>query len=139
MSDKFFIDTNILVYAHDAENPQKQQKAQSVIFEGIRLEKAVISTQVISEFYVIITQKVKSPLPRSKAKEEIKHLSILEMVEIDLPMIFQAFHYQDEWKISYWDALILASAGRAQCQKILSEDFKDQHRYGDIVVENPLK
>ena len=57
MNDKFFIDTNILVYAHDTEHPQKQQKAQSVIFEGIRLEKAVISTQVISEFYVTITQK----------------------------------------------------------------------------------
>jgi len=87
---------------------------------------------------VIITQKIKSPLPRPKAKEEIKHLSILEMVEIDLTMIFQALNHQDEWKISYWDALILASARRAQCQKIFSEDFKDQHRYGDIVVENPL-
>ena len=138
MNDKFFIDTNILVYAHDTEDTVKQQKAQAVIFEGIRSEKAVISTQVISEFYVIITKKIKSPLPRSKAKEEIKYLSILEMVEIDLTLIFQALNHQDEWKISYWDALILASAGRAKCPKVLSEDFNHQHKYGDIVVENPL-
>ena len=138
MSDKFFIDTNILVYAHDTEDPEKQQKAQAVIFEGIRSDKAVVSTQVISEFYVIITQKIKSPLPRSKAKEETKQLAILEMVEIDLPLIFQAINYQEQWKISYWDALILASADRAQCPKIFSEDFKHQHKYGDIIVENPF-
>lgn len=88
-----------------------------------------------------MTQKIpkNNKKPNPLYLKEIKHLSILEIVEIDLTVIFQALNYQDEWKISYWDALILASAGRAQCQKIFSEDFKDQHRYGDIVVENPLK
>ena len=139
MSDKFFIDSNILVYAHDTENPEKQQQAQTVIFDGIRLENAVISTQVLSEFYVTITQKIKNPLTVLKAKEEIKYLSILEIVEIDIAMILQAIHLQDKWNISYWDGLILAAAEQARCKTIISEDFTDQQIYDHILVKNPFK
>ena len=139
MSDKFFIDSNILVYAHDTENLEKQQQAQAVIFEGIRSENAVISTQVLSEFYVSITQKIKSPLSILKAKEEIKYLSILEIVEIDISMILLAIDLQHKWRISYWDGLIICAAEQARCKALISEDFNDQQTYGHIIVKNPFR
>ena len=139
MSDKFFIDSNILVYAHDTENLEKQQQAQTVIFEGIRFENAVLSTQVLSEFYVSVTKKIKNPLPILKAMEEIKYLLILEIVEIDISMILHAINLQNKWNISYWDGLILCAAEQARCKTVLSEDFNDQQTYGHIIVKNPFR
>ena len=134
--DKYFIDTNILVYAHDSQSPQKQTKAQEVIFNGLRFGTGVISTQVLSEFFVTITRKIKKPLSPLKAKKEIILLSNLEIIDVDPPMITHAIDIQLRWKISYWDSLILSAAQRAQCSYIYSEDFADGQNYGFIKIRN---
>lgn len=138
MKDKVFIDSNVLVYAHDIASPAKQKMAKEAVYEAIRSDRGAISTQVISEFYITITRKIKSPLSVPEARREIELLSVLEIVEIDLTMIFSAIRFQSRWKISYWDGLILAAAEQAQCAFLLSEDMKDQENYDGIVVHNPF-
>lgn len=129
---KYFIDTNVLVYAHDTQDARKQSKAQEIIFNGLRLGAAVISTQVLSEFFVAITQKIEKPLSAAKAKKEIILLSNLEVIEIDVPIITRAIDIKIKWRLSYWDSLILSAAERAQCSKIYSEDFSDGRSYDSV-------
>lgn len=138
MKDKFFVDTNIIVYAHDAESATKQSRAQEIIIEGIRLENAVISTQVLCEFFVTITEKIKKPLSVAKARREIILLSHLEIIEVDVSMIIRAIEIRQRWKISYWDGLIISAAERSGCSTLWSEDLSDRQSYGDVKVRNPF-
>ena len=134
--EKYFIDTNVLVYAHDIQDARKQSKAQKVIFDGLRLGTAVISTQVLIEFFVTITQKIEKPLSVVKAKKEIILLSNLEIIEVDAPMITRAIDIKKKWRLSYWDSLILSAAERGQCSKLYSEDFSDGRNYDSVRVCN---
>ncbi len=134
--EKYFIDTNVLVCAHDTRDFGKQSKAQSIIFDGLRSGTAVISTQVLSEFFVIITQKIEKPLSEEKAKKEIILFSNLEIIEVDLPMITRAIDIKMKWRLSYWDSLILSAAQRGGCSKLYSEDFSDGQNYGSVKICN---
>jgi len=64
MSDKWFLDTNLLVYVYDSHDPRKQTIAQDWIKESIRTGKGTLSAQVLSEFYGVVTQRIKIPLPQ---------------------------------------------------------------------------
>lgn len=134
--EKYFIDTNVLVYAHDTRDASRQSKAQGVIFDGLRLGTAVISTQVLSEFFVTITQKIEKPLSAEKAKKEIILLANLEIIEVDLPMITRAIDIKIKWRLNYWDSLILSAAERGRCSKLYSEDFSDGRNYDSVTICN---
>ncbi len=139
MTDRSFLDTNILVYAYDSYEPQKQQKAQMLLAEGIEKENAVISVQVLGEFFNVVTKRIKQPMSSDEAQEIISTLSILPVQEIDLPMVGRAIDTHREYKVSYWDALIVSTAERAKCAEIITEDLSDNQAYHDIVVFNPFK
>ena len=139
IKDKYFLDTNILVYAYDKTDPSKQQKAQDLLKEGLKSEKAVISSQVLSEFYVTLTQKLPQPLSRKEAKAQIVLLSALEVIPVDVQVIYQAIDYQQRWKVSYWDALILSAAQYGKCSIIYSENFSAAQRYGSLKIHNIFK
>ena len=139
MSDKIFLDTNVLVYAHDSSEPDKKDKSQKLIFDGLRAKTVVISTQVLSEFFVTITQKVKHPLTVARARNEIELLSHLETVEIDVDLVIHAIDLKQRWMVNYWDALILAASERAGCHVVYSEDMSDRQTYGKLIVHNPFK
>jgi len=138
MPDKVFLDTNILVYAHDKENPDKKAKSQAILFECLRNGTGVISAQVLSEFFVTITRKVKQPMPSDRAKKEIVLLSTIATVDIDATLVVEAVNIKERWQLSYWDSLILAAAERAGCGTVCSEDMSDGQRYGSLVVCNPF-
>ena len=139
MSARHFLDTNIVVYAYDSYQPQKQEKAQLFITEGIERENVVLSVQVLSEFFNVVTRHIKHPMSSDDAQEIISALSILPVQEIDLPMVGRALYSHREYKISYWDALIVSAAERAKCTKIITEDLNDGQTYHNIVVFNPFK
>lgn len=139
MTGRYFLDTNILVYAHDKTDPQRRKRAQKIIFDGIRNDNLVLSTQVLSEFYVTVTQKIKKPLPANVAKKEINLLRSAEIVEINLPMIVAAIDLHIKNKISYWDGLIIASAQAGLCTHILTEDLNDAQKFGKLTIMNPFK
>ncbi len=138
MPDKVFFDTNILVYAHDEESPDKKAKSQKLIFESLREGAGVVSAQVLSEFFVTVTQKIARPMPTIRAKREIVLLSTMATVDIDSTLVIRAVDMQDRWPLNYWDALILAAAERGGCRTVYSEDMSDGQTYGSVTVRNPF-
>jgi len=138
MSDKVFLDTNILVYAYDEHEPEKQKKAQELLNDGIVQENAVLSVQVLSEFFNVVTRHIRQPMSPDEAQEIIETLSILPVQEIDLAMVNRAIETHKRYQISYWDSLIISAAERAGCTTIFSEDLNDAQTYHSIPVFNPF-
>ena len=138
MSDKAFLDTNILVYAYDEHEPRKQRKAQELIIDGIEQENLILSVQVLGEFFNVVTRHIPQPIPPGEAKEIIATISILPVQEIDLAMVNRAIDSHKMYQILYWDALIVSAAERAGCSLILSEDLSDGQAYHNMVVRNPF-
>ena len=138
MSDRAFLDTNILVYAYDQHEPHKQRKAQELITDGIEKENLLISVQVLGEFFNVVTRHIPQPMTPDEAQEIIAAISILPVQEIDLAMVNRAIDTHKTYRISYWGALIVTAAERAGCTLILSEDLSDGQTYHNIVVRNPF-
>jgi predicted nucleic acid-binding protein len=138
MNDKAFLDTNILVYAYDKHEPEKQKRAQSLLNDGIILEDAVLSVQVLSEFFNVVTRNIRQPMSPDEAQEIIETLSILPVQEIDPVMVNRAIETHKMYQISYWDSLIVSAAERAGCTMIYSEDLNDGQIYHSIQVRNPF-
>ena len=116
MSDKVFLDSNIIVYAYDMHEPEKLVKARSLLKSGIVQESAVVSSQVLGEFFVVVTQRIKEPLSADEAMEIIEVLSVLPVAEIDLPLVKHAIETHKVYGISYWDSLNIAAAERTGCR-----------------------
>jgi len=138
MSDKYFIDTNILVYANDNSASEKQQAAKKIILDGIRKNTIVISTQVLSEFYVTVTQKIKVTLPPEIAKKEIEFFGAIEIIEIDLRLILHAINISNKYQLSYWDSLIIAAALRSRAPVLYSEDLNHNQIVETVKIINPF-
>jgi predicted nucleic acid-binding protein len=137
MSAKVFIDTNILVYAHDNKAGPKHVAAKSILL-GLRQEEAgVVSMQVLQEFYSTVTRKLAPPLPKHEARaivEDFAHWC----VETTPNEIKQAFRIEDEAMIGFWDAMIVAAAIKAGATRILSEDLNPGQIIAGVQVENPF-
>jgi predicted nucleic acid-binding protein len=138
MSDKVFFDTNVLVYAHDATAPEKCARSRELLFASIEAGNGVISAQVLSEFFVTVTQKVRKPIAPERARRELQLLSTLPTVDIDSTLVLQAAERCRTWLVSFWDALILAAAARGGCATVYSEDLSDGRLYGSVTVRNPF-
>ncbi|MFH1351696.1 MAG: PIN domain-containing protein [Pseudomonadota bacterium] len=138
MSDKVFIDSNIIVYAYDSHEPAKQTKAQALLTSAIKEESAMLSVQVLGEFFVVVTRRIKNPLSVDEAEKIVNILATLPVSEIDLSLVRRAIETQKEYGISYWDSLIISTAKRAGCTKVLSEDLNEGQIYNNVLVENPF-
>jgi predicted nucleic acid-binding protein len=137
MSAKVFIDTNVLVYAHDADAGRKQEIAKSVVKRLSQQRSGVLSMQILQEFYVNVTRKIASPLSKSEARaivEDFAHWC----VATSPTDIRQAFLIEDGAKISFWDSLIVVAAVKAGATQILSEDMSHGQTIAGIRIENPF-
>jgi predicted nucleic acid-binding protein len=139
MKDRIFLDANILVYAYDRHESRKQGVAQSLLIDGIENESAVLSVQVLGEFFIAVTRRTGQPMSSNEAKEAIDLFCNLPIQEIDLTMVQRAIETHKLYRISYWDALIVSAAERAGCSRIFSEDLNDGQVYHKISVVNPFK
>ncbi len=138
MKDKVFIDTNILVYANDKSDNYRHEKSKQLIFDGIQKENAVISTQVLSEFFVTVTQKIKTKLSAGAARKEILLFNYLEIIEIDYSCIVHAIDISINNQLSYWDSLIIAAAQKAGCSILYTEDLNAGQKFDRLIVSNPF-
>jgi predicted nucleic acid-binding protein len=138
MSDKVFLDSNVLVYAYDSSDRSKQAKAQELLERGIREDSAVVSAQVLGEFFIAVTRKIAHPMRASEAAEAVEILSAIRVIEVDRMLVNEAIGAHQRYGISYWDGLILAAAERAGCRRVLSEDLNAGQEYGRVAVENPF-
>ena len=137
MSVKSFIDTNVLVYAHDRDAGAKHQIANTVLRELWSERTGVLSMQVLQEFYINVTRKISSPLSKDSARRVVTSYAIW-CTETTPTEIASAFRIEDESRISFWDALIVSSASKNGATRILSEDLNAGQRIAGILIENPF-
>ncbi|MDP2861868.1 MAG: PIN domain-containing protein [Desulfobacterales bacterium] len=138
MSDRIFVDTNILVYAHDLSAGDRHAKASAVIESLWEAETGITSTQVLQEFYVTVTRKIRNPLTPAEAREIIRNYLAWPVQNNDPETTIRASEIEEKNSLSFWDALIVAAALRLQADKIITEDLNHGQIIEGILVENPL-
>ena len=138
ITSRDFFDTNILVYASDESEPDKQPLAIELVEEAVENGSGVLSAQVLGEFFNSVTRRIRRPLSRDEAELLIEKYSVMPVVALDLELVKQAVSISGRYQVSYWDALIIAAAERAGCGRIISEDLNPGQSYHGVVVVNPF-
>lgn len=134
-----FVDTNILVYAYDVSAGKKHEIAKELLKELWDTRRGCLSTQVLQEFYVTITKKVKKPLSSSQASQIISDLGVWKLDTPDVGDILEAIKISQRYMISFWDSLIICSAINLNCDIIWSEDLNSEQYFDKVKVINPFK
>jgi predicted nucleic acid-binding protein len=138
MNAKQFVDTNILIYAHDATTGRKHERASAVVGELWRTRSGVISTQVLQELAVNLRKKVAHPPDDATVRELLTDYLAWEVVVNDGGAILEALDLQARYKLSFWDALIVQAANASGAEVLLSEDLAGGQVYGEVQVVNPF-
>jgi predicted nucleic acid-binding protein len=133
---KVFLDTNILVYANDHRDPQKQVIAAKLLTDCIGQRRGVVSTQVLQEYASVALHKQHQDT--DFIARRLLQFESLEVVQLTPVLIRRALEYHALHHFHYWDGLILAAAEAARCTRLWSEDFVPGSIYGLLRVENPL-
>ena len=134
-----FVDTNILVYAHDSSAGNKHLRAQELMLHLWETRQGCLSIQVLQEFYVTATRKGLSPLPTQIVTRIIRDLSLWPVHSPTVDDLIEASTIQQQYLISYWDALIVQSAKQMNCTVIWSEDFNTGQSYQNIAARSPFQ
>lgn len=138
MSDKAFFDTNVLVYAFDKNETQKNPIAKQLISTYGSKGNLVISTQVLQEFYVTVTRVGRSLLTKEAAEDIVKDLAEFPLIQIDKTIIAHALKRHQSNEFSFWDSLIVEAALQSGCSQLLSEDMQDGREIGSLTIRNPF-
>jgi predicted nucleic acid-binding protein len=139
MADKVFVDTNVLVYSRDASESEKQVQAMAWMAHLWKTETGRLSFQVLQEFYVTVTEKLKPGLDSGEARRDVRSLMAWHPILLDGRTLEGAWLIQDQYKFSWWDALILSAAQLAECRYLLSEDLKENQQLGLLKIVNPFR
>ncbi len=140
MTDKVFCDTNILVYLYDSKDLQKQAAAKLTFVDLVQSKSAVISPQVLAEFYSATTRKSRSLLTPEEAGDRIHMFnSLCEVVPLTGMISLEAVRGVQTYKFSFWDAQIWATAKLNQIPTVLSEDFNVGAEIEGVRFLNPLE
>jgi predicted nucleic acid-binding protein len=138
MSGRVFVDTNILIYAYDLEAGGKHTKAARVVEDLWTSKDGTLSVQVLQEFYVNVTRKIRKPLTKRLAREVIEAYATWHVEAIGAEDVVRASLLEERYKLSFWDALIVVAAKKAGADRVLSEDLNPGQRVDGVLVENPL-
>jgi len=139
MSDKYFVDTNILMYAHDASAGAKHQRAKALVEELWRTRTGVVSTQVLQELSVNLRKKAGRPLDAKTTREIITDYLTWQVVVNGGESILEALDLEARFHIAFWDALVVQAAHASGAEVLYSEDLSDAQAYGAVRVINPLR
>jgi predicted nucleic acid-binding protein len=135
---RFFVDTNLLVYAYDSSAGKKWELACAAISALWKHRTGIISTQVVQELFVALTQKVAGPISPKKAREIIADLLHWPLVVIDADNILRAVDVQITYRLSFWDSLILQAAISSRVDYLLSEDLQHGQVIESVTIVNPF-
>ena len=139
MSDKSFVDTNILMYAHDRTTGVKHERAKALIEKLWDSGGGVLSTQVLQELCINLRRKSSRPVSIEETRRLIQDYSSWDVVVNTAESVLQALSIELRYKISFWDALILHAAGISGATVLYSEDLAAGQTYGAVRVVNPLQ
>jgi len=138
MNGKTFLDSNVLVYSVDESPAEKAKHERAIELLSAYPEDLVVSTQVLQEFYVVTTRKLKTPLTEERAARAVRGLAKLDVIGVDAPLVLAAVDTSRLVQLSFWDALIIEAASRAGCERVLSEDLNAGQVIHGVRIENPF-
>jgi len=130
-----FLDTNVVVYAFDGAELEKQATAIAIL-EGE--DRLVVSTQVLLETWWVLTRRLAEPLSEDGASAVIDTLTQLPIVNTDADLVQRAIRTSRESRIAIWDAMIIEAARSAGCHQVFSEDLQHDQNFDGVVVKNPF-
>jgi predicted nucleic acid-binding protein len=139
MSDKYFVDTNILMYAHDTSAGAKHSRAKALVEELWRNRTGVVSTQVLQELAVNLRRKAGRPLDTKATREIVADYLTWQVVVNGGESILEALDLEARYQISFWDALVVQAANASSAEVLYSEDLSDEQAYGAVRVINPFR
>ena len=134
-----FVDTKVLIHAEDGAEADKQHSALDWIERLWRARSGRLSTQVLNEFYVNVTRKLKPAMPQGDARARVRRYAAgWNPWQIDHATVETAWAMEARHGLQYWDCLVLAAAQHSGCTLVLSEDMQHEGRYGAVQVINPF-
>ncbi len=140
MNGKYFIDTNVLIYSFDPDNPSKRKIALDLISKALERGTGVISYQIIQEFLNVATRKFAVPLT---CKDSQRYLNVVlePLCEVfsSTELFHQALEISDQWRFPFYDALVVAAALQADCSLLYSEDMQDNQTIKGLKIRNPFQ
>jgi predicted nucleic acid-binding protein len=139
MSDRYFVDTNILMYAHDAAAGEKHQVARALVERLWETRTGVVSTQVLQELAVNLRKKAGKPLGVRATREVVSDYLAWHVVVNDGDSVLEALDLEERHHIAFWDALVIQAANASGSDILYSEDLSDGQRYGAARVVNPFR
>ena len=138
MTAAVFVDTNVLLYSRDPDQPAKQRLAAAWLERLWREGTARASMQVLSEYYVNITRKLRPGLSPEAAWEDVKMFLAWNPLPVDRALLEAAHDVERRYRLQWWDCQIVAAARLQGCSILLSEDIQDGATYGGVTVRNPF-
>lgn len=136
--ERFFLDTNVIVYAYDREAGRKREIARDLLIGLWNDGGGVLSSQILQELYVTVTRKIGRPLAADEAAEIVEDFLSWDVIANDGEAVLQAIKIQIKEKVSFWDALVVAAAQKGGAEILLIEDLSDGRRFGGLIVRNPF-
>jgi predicted nucleic acid-binding protein len=133
---RFFLDTNVLVYAADASNPRRQERARTLVRDAYRHRHGCLSTQVLQEFFTVVTRK--AGVVAADARAQMVKFCELNVVQVDQELVLSAVDLHMIHGFSLWDALIVKSAVVAGCRHLFSEDLQHDRVVDGVRITNPF-
>jgi predicted nucleic acid-binding protein len=139
MTDRALIDSNVVVYAADPADHEKQRRAVDTLDELVRVGRGVLSTQVLGEFFRVSTERIRQPLSRTEARRRMAGLlESWPVLSITPPIVLEAARGAQDFQLAYWDAQLWATARLNQVGVILTEDFQDGLVLDGVRFLNPF-
>ena len=138
MTGPVFVDTNVVVYRYDAREPEKQRRADDWLKMLWKRRSGRLSFQVLQEGYATLTRKLKPAMATADAQRVIRALAAWRPVPVDLPILERAWFLQGRFSLSWWDALIVASAQASECRVLLTEDLQHDQEFDSVRVVDPF-
>ncbi len=139
MSDRFFLATNIFVYSFDRGSAAKSRQATQLIRTALKIQKGIVSYQVVQEFFNVALQRFSQPMKFDEAEQYYSTIfRPLLSIHSSHALYLEALHLQARYRLSWYDSLIVAAAIQAQCDLLLTEDLQHGQKFGGLQIENPF-
>lgn len=137
--EKVFVDTSVLIYAHDVDAGAKRAIAGAALRALWEQRRGMLSTQVLQEFYVNVTRKIPSPLPRDRARQVVRTYTAWHVELAGTALVPRASELEERYQLAFWDALIVAAALEGGATKVLTEDLNPDQIIEGLTIENPFR
>jgi len=139
MNGRFFLDTNVFVYSFDASAPAKARRATELIRRAVATGKGVVSFQVVQEFFNVALRRFAQPMTVADAEQYLAAVfRPLMAIHSSQALYAEALRLNERYRLSWYDALIVAAAIEGQSTLLLSEDLQDGQRFDGLRVQNPF-